>query len=171
MVDYGELCTKNRYFMVHKHFEFKKLLVALAIILLSLNLFSQEWHYEITCAGTGVQGTYLVEVTSYGKTVDAALAQMKKDAVHGVLFRGLTGKCTQKPLTGKASVETEHKEFFDKFFGKSGDYAKYVVDDPGVSMASVKVGKQYKVTKVLSVKKDMLRRDLENAGIIKALGF
>lgn len=149
----------------------KKLFFVSAIVLLSLNLFSQEWHYEITCAGTGVQGTYMVEVTSYGKTVDAALAQMKKDAVHGVLFRGLTGKCTQKPLAGKADVETEHKDFFDKFFGKSGDYAKYVVDDPNVAMVPVKIGKQYKVTKVLSVKKDMLRRDLENAGIIKVLGF
>lgn len=149
----------------------KKLFFVSAIVLLSLNLFSQEWHYEITCAGTGVQGTYMVEVTSYGKTVDAALAQMKKDAVHGVLFRGLTGKCTQKPLAGKADVETEHKDFFDKFFGKSGDYAKYVVDDPNVAMVPVKIGKQYKVTKVLSVKKDMLRRDLENVGIIKVLGF
>lgn len=149
----------------------KKLFFVSAIVLLSLNLFSQDWHYEITCAGTGVQGTYMVEVTSYGKTVDAALAQMKKDAVHGVLFRGLTGKCTQKPLAGKADVETEHKDFFDKFFGKSGDYAKYVVDDPNVAMVPVKIGKQYKVTKVLSVKKDMLRRDLENVGIIKVLGF
>ncbi len=150
----------------------KKLFFVSAIVLLSLNLFSQEWHYEITCAGTGVQGTYMVEVTSYGKTVDAALAQMKKDAVHGVLFRGLTGKCTQKPLAGKVDVETEHKDFFDKFFGKSGDYAKYVVDDPNVAMVPVKVGKrEYKVTKVVSVKKDMLRKDLEKAGIIKALGF
>lgn len=149
----------------------KKFFFVLAIVLLSLNLFSQEWHYEITCAGTGIQGTYLVEVTSYGKTVDAALAQMKKDAIHGVLFRGLTGKCTQKPLTGRAEVENEHKVFFDKFFGKSGDYAQYVVDDPNVAMVPVKIGKQYKVTKVVSVKKDMLRRDLEKAGIIKALGF
>lgn len=149
----------------------KKIFFVSAIVLLSLNLFSQEWHYEITCAGTGIQGTYLVEVTSYGKTVDAALAQMKKDAIHGVLFRGLTGKCTQKPLTGRAEVENEHKDFFDKFFGKSGDYAKYVVDDPNVAMVPVKIGKQYKVTKVVSVKKDMLRRDLEKAGIIKALGF
>lgn len=149
----------------------KNFFFVLAIVLLSLNLFSQEWHYEITCAGTGIQGTYLVEVTSYGKTVDAALAQMKKDAIHGVLFRGLTGKCTQKPLTGRAEVENEHKVFFDKFFGKSGDYAQYVVDDPNVAMVPVKIGKQYKVTKVVSVKKDMLRRDLEKAGIIKALGF
>lgn len=149
----------------------KKFFFVLAIVLLSLNLFSQEWHYEIACAGTGIQGTYLVEVTSYGKTVDAALAQMKKDAVHGVLFRGLTGKCTQKPLAGRAEVENEHKVFFDKFFGKSGDYAQYVVDDPNVAMVPVKIGKQYKVTKVVSVKKDMLRRDLEKAGIIKVLGF
>ena len=148
------------------------LLLVVAILLLPSKLFSQEWHYEITCAGTGVQGTYLVEVTSYGKTVDAALAQMKKDAVHGVLFKGISGKCTQKPLAGRAEVENENKSFFDKFFSASGDYEKYVIDDQNTNMTVTKVGKrEYKVTKVISVKKDMLRKDLEKAGIIKALGF
>ena len=147
------------------------LLLVVAILLLPSKLFSQEWHYEISCAGTGVQGTYLVEVTSYGKTVDAALAQMKKDAVHGVLFKGISGKCTQKPLAGKAEVENEHKDYFKTFFSDKGDYSKYVVESNEVAPIPVKVGKQYKVTKILSVKKDMLRRDLEKAGILKSLGF
>lgn len=134
--------------------------------------YAQDWHYEIECAGTGVQGTYLVEVTSYGKTVDAALAQMKKDAVHGVLFSGLSGQCVQKPLAGSAEVENEHKDFFDNFFSTSGDYSKYVVEEKNMNIIAKKVGKrEYKVTKVISVKKDLLRRDLEKAGVIKALGL
>lgn len=162
---------ENAKLMEHVLFSKKSLLV-LTIVFLSFNLFSQEWHYEITCAGTGVQGTYLVEVTSYGKTVDAALAQMKKDALHGVLFKGISGKCSQKPLAGKAEVEYEKKDFFDKFFSASGDYEKYVIVDQNTGLEVAKVGKrEYKVTKVVSVKKDMLRKDLEKAGIIKALGF
>ncbi len=150
----------------------KLLLCWVAILLFTTKAQAQEWQYEISCAGVGVQGTYMVEVTSYGKTVDAALEQMKKDAVHGVLFKGISGKCTQKPLAGKAEVETEHKVFFDKFFSTSGDYAKYVVDEQNVNLMVTKVNKkEYKVTKVVSVKKDMLRRDLEKAGVIKALGF
>lgn len=134
--------------------------------------YAQEWRYEISCAGIGVQGTYMVEVTSYGKTVDAALAQMEKDAVHGVLFKGLTGRCNQKPLTGRAETETEHKSFFDKFFSATGDYAKYVVSEKNSKVEVTKVGKrEYKVTKVMSVKKDLLRKFLEKEGIIKALGM
>ncbi len=136
------------------------------------NCFAQNWHYEIACAGIGVQGMYLVEVTSYGKTVDAALAQMKKDAVHGVLFCGGSGECVQKPLVGNAEVENEHKDFFDNFFSASGDYTKYVVEEKNMNIIAKKVGKrEYKVTKVLSVKKDLLRKDLEKAGVIKALGL
>lgn len=151
---------------------YRLLLCVVVILLFATKAQAQEWHYEISCAGVGVQGTYMVEVTSYGKTVDAALEQMKKDAIHGVLFKGISGKCTQKPLAGKAEAETEHKAFFDKFFSASGDYAKYVVDEQNVIFMVTKVNKkEYKVTKVVSVKKDMLRRDLEKAGVIKALGF
>lgn len=152
---------------------FNYLFAFLAVVFVSTsNCIAQDWRYEILCAGTGVQGTYLVEVTSYGKTVDAALAQMKKDAVHGVLFRGLTGECVQKPLAGSAEVENENKDFFDNFFGTSGDYAKYVVEEKNMNIIAKKVSKrEYKVTKVLSVKKDLLRRDLEKAGVIKALGL
>lgn len=133
---------------------------------------AQEWHYEISCAGIGVKGSFLVEVTSYGKTVDAALAQMKKDAVHGVLFKGMDGKCMQKPLVRKVELAAEYESFFSNFFSSSGDYAKYVEDDANTSVSVIKEGKkQYKVTKVLSVKKDMLRKDLEKAGILKPLGY
>lgn len=152
-------------------YNFFLLLSFAAIMLIPTTLFSQEWNYEISCAGVGVQGTYLVEVTSYGKTVDAALAQMKKDAVHGVLFRGFTGKCSQKPLAGKPEVENNFKDYFKVFFSDKGDYGKYVVESNEVAPMPTKVGKQYKVTKILSVKKDLLRRDLEKAGIIKPLGM
>lgn len=151
----------------------KKLYTVICLLLFCfpLRAYMQEWHYEISCAGVGVQGTYLVEVTSYGKTVADALAQMKKDALHGVLFQGITGKCYQRPLAGKPEVEQESAAFFKNFFSENGTYKQYVVDDPSVTMTSVKMGKQYRVTKVLSVKKDLLRKYLEKEGVIKALGF
>ena len=150
----------------------KLLMFTIVILLFSTNIKAQEWHYEISCAGIGVKGNFLVEVTSYDKTVDAALAQMRKDAVHGVLFKGMDGKCMQKPLVSKAELESEYESFFSKFFSSSGDYGKYLEDDTNTSISVEKVKKkQYKVTKVLSVKKDMLRKDLEKAGILKPLGY
>lgn len=127
--------------------------------------------YEIQCAGSGTQGYYLVEVSTY---VDKA-SQISEDvvmkcAVHGVLFRGFTGGqgCTsQRPLTGSAMQEQQHEEFYKSFFDNRSyvNYASFVSG----SMKTTRVGKQYKVAGTVSVAKDQLRRDLEKTGMIRGL--
>ncbi len=135
----------------------------------------EDYRYEIECVGIGVQGTYLVKVWTYSKKPKIAIAQAKKNAVHGIIFKGFVGGgqgCTsQKPLAGP-DVEEKNSEFFDKFFADGGDYNKYVaVSNDGAIDAGdrLKVGKEYKIGVVVSVMKDQLRSDLEKAGIIKAM--
>jgi len=133
---------------------------------------TEAYRYELVCAGTGVQGTYLVKVWTYAKNSDIAFEQSKKNAVHGVIFKGFTGNsidgCTsQRPMAANPTIEQEQSDFFKKFFGKGGDYMKYVSVSGGREM--VKVGNEYKVGVVVSVAKDQLRKDLEAAGIIKGL--
>jgi len=130
------------------------------------------YRYEIACAGTGVQGTYLVKVWTYAKKPDVAFEQSKKNAVHGIIFKGFAGNsidgCTpQRPMAAKPTIEQEQSDFFRKFFSNGGDYMKYVSVSGGREM--VKVGKEYKVGVVISVSKDQLRKDLEAVGIIKGL--
>lgn len=133
---------------------------------------TRQWRYEIACDGVGTQGTYLVKVWSYSKKQATAANQAVKNAVHGVLFKGVAGRsgeCTsKKPLVSSPAVQQDHADFFDKFFAEGGDYARYasVVGVP----ESVKIGKEYKVGVTVSVYKDQLRKDLEKAGIIKPLG-
>lgn len=136
---------------------------------------TDEFRYELQCAGVGQDGTYLVKVWSYSKRGNVAIEQAKKNAVHGVVFKGFPGEggCTsQKAIANDPNVETEKKEFFDAFFEDGGKYMKYVsVSSDGMISADdrKKVGKEYKIGVVVSVMKDALRKDLEAAGIVRGL--
>ncbi|MBI5540096.1 MAG: hypothetical protein HY951_08560 [Bacteroidia bacterium] len=134
-----------------------------------------EWRYEVECVSVGAQGSYLVKVWSYSKKPDVAINQAKKNAVHGIIFKGFTGTgagCTQKPLTNNPALEQEKEEFFTDFFADGGKYMKFVsvTGDGAIGEGDrLKVGKEYKIGVVVSVAKDDLRKDLEAAGIIKSL--
>jgi hypothetical protein len=136
-----------------------------------------NWRYEIECAGIGVQGTYLIKVWSYSKNPDIAIEQSKKNAVHGIIFKGFNGGkqgcISQKPLARKINLENEKKSFFKNFFSDGGDYLKFVSLSSDGSVAAndrLKVSKkEYKIGVVVSINKDELRKSLETAGVLKSL--
>ncbi|MFZ4583434.1 MAG: hypothetical protein ACOYM7_12355, partial [Paludibacter sp.] len=131
--------------------------------------------YEIEGVDIGAQGTYLVKVWSYSKRPSVATEQAKKNAVHGIIFKGFVGRTGvpgQRPLTTNANVEQEKKEFFDNFFADGGKYMKFVTVSGDGSVAAedrMKVGKRYKIGVIVSVNVSELRKDLEAAGIIRSL--
>ena len=137
---------------------------------------TEAWRYEIEVVQTGTQGTYLIKVWSYSKKPDVAIEQAKKNAVHGVIFKGFTGKASvpgQKALTDNVNLEEEKADFFKPFFDNGGKYMKFVSTSNDGAVAAedrMKIGKEYKVGVVLSVNVSALRKDLEEAGIIKSLG-
>lgn len=128
-------------------------------------------EYELEGNGTGAQGTYLVKVSVLTKNNKISSAELGRCAVHGVLFRGFSNKelrQSQKPLAGSAAVESQHADYFKSFFAEEGAYKNYVGEVSG-SRSVVKVGKQYRVSATVTVNKEQLRKDLEDAGIIKGL--
>jgi hypothetical protein len=158
--------------------------IALLTILLftSFSTFSQarkkadedteNWRYELEGVKQGEQGTYLIKVWQYSKKPNVAIEQAKKNAVHGVVFKGYSGPGAQKPLTSNPNLEQEKADFFKDFFADNGKYMKYVnVTGDGAVAAEdrLKVGKEYKIGVVVSVSSAQLRKDLEAAGIIKGL--
>lgn len=135
---------------------------------------TREFRYEIQCEGVGVEGTKLIKVWSYSKNPKVALEQTKKNAIHGVIFKGYTGNSstgcpTQKALAQSPALEQEKADFFDDFFADGGKYMKFVSVSGDAVEDRMKVGKEYKIGVVVSVMYDALRKDLENAGIIKGL--
>ena len=136
------------------------------------NKETTSFRYELGWAGNGTQGFYLVKVWSYSKKVNVATEQSKKNAVHGIIFKGYVGKpgcVAQRPLAKDAGVEYEKEAYFKEFFKDGGEYLKYVTLTEG-TQEIVKMGKEYKVGVVVSVAKDDLRRALEASGVIKSLG-
>lgn len=138
---------------------------------------TEEWNYEIECAGTGVEGTYLIKVWSYSKKPKVAIEQAKKNAVHGVIFKGFSGGAegcsSQKPLARNPNLENEYQKYFNDFFADGGKYMKFVTLSTDGSVGAgdrLKVSKRlYKIGVIVQVQKDLLRKDLETAGIIRGL--
>lgn len=128
-------------------------------------------EYQIEGAGTGAQGTYLVNVWAMSKDARMTEAELARCAVHGVLFRGFSNpeiRQSQKPLATDASAEATFADFFSRFFADGGAYLKYV-EVVQQSRKVLKNGKQYKVSSTVTVNKEQLRKDLEAAGIIKSI--
>jgi hypothetical protein len=136
---------------------------------------TQNWRYEIEAVGTGTQGSYLIKVWSYSKKPVVAIEQAKKNAVHGIIFRGFVGISRvpgQNPLTNNTNLEIEQEEFFKNFFAEGGKYMKFVnLSNDGTIAPEdrLKVGKEFKIGVIVSVNAAGLRSDLENAGIIRSL--
>ncbi|PCH75830.1 MAG: hypothetical protein COB98_07975 [Flavobacteriaceae bacterium] len=138
---------------------------------------TKHWRYEIECAGIGVQGTYLVKVWSYAKKPEVAIEQAKKNAIHGVLFKGFAGGAngckTQKPIIRNPNLEQEQEAYFNEFFSDGGKYMKFISLSTDGAIAAgdiLRVKKKlFKVGLIVSVRKDALRSNLESAGIIRGL--
>ena len=160
----------------------RKILLSLLVVVLCLpacrsirqkkaNVDTNQYRYEIECAGNAVQGTYLVKVWTYSKSAAVAENQCRKNAVHGVIFKGYGGGqgcVSQRPMANNPGVEQQYKEYFDSFFATGGEFQKYASILSGTT-ETVKVGNEYKVGVVVSVRKDDLRKALEAAGVIKSL--
>ncbi|MBQ4393726.1 MAG: hypothetical protein II825_00305 [Paludibacteraceae bacterium] len=160
----------------------RKFLLSLLVVALALpvsagirqkkaNKDTNQFRYEIECAGNAIQGTYLVKVWSYSKKASVAENQCRKNAVHGVIFKGYGGGqgcVSQRPMANQPGIENQYKDYFNSFFAEGGEFQKYASIMEGTTEI-VKVGKEYKVGVVVSVRKDDLRKALEAAGIIRGL--
>lgn len=121
--------------------------------------------YEISSAGVGTQGTYLLNVTVTTKKKDFDERLFSCAAVHGALFKGCGAKI--RPIAGSPMAEQQHADFYNDFFEK-GLFKNYTNIVPNTK-SQMKSGKFYKTTATVQVMKDMLRKDLENAKVIKSL--
>lgn len=137
---------------------------------------TNEWRYELEAVQTANQGSYIIKTWTYSRDPSTAKEQAKKNAVHGIIFKGFPDKGRvkgQRPLVKSTDADTQHEEFFTGFFKQGGDYQKYVtLADHGAIEAGdrIKIGKEYKIGILTTVNVSELRKRLEDEGIIKELG-
>lgn len=130
-----------------------------------------QLEYELQGAGTGVQGTYLVEVSVLTDNKQINDAELVNAAVHGVLFRGFENPQTrnsQKPLAGSAANEAQHIDFYKEFFSPEGLAHTYGSVVRG-SRSITKADKQWRVSAKVTVNKNTLLQYLEKAGVVESL--
>lgn len=161
----------------------RKILLPLLVVVMCLpscralrqkqaNADTNQYRYEIECGGNAIQGTYLVKVWTYSKHAGVAENQCRKNAVHGVIFKGYGGGTqgcvSQRPLANTPGVETQFEDYFKSFFADGGEFQKYA-SIVGGTTEIVRADREYKVGVLVSVRKDDLRKALEAAGVIKRL--
>ena len=132
-----------------------------------------DMNYEVECLGTGTQGSQLMKVWGYGNNPDNAIIQAKRNAVHAVIFKGITAGqgCMKRPLVTDAGVEQAKADYFDLFFAPAGKYLNFVSLSGEGMQDRIKVDRRtYKVSIIVSVMHTALRQELESAGIVKKLG-
>ena len=137
------------------------------------NIATEEWRYELSCKGTGgSDNSYLIDVVSYLRDDKLSINQSKKNAVHGVIFKGVFGNsvgCQTKPALAKnPNLFEEKREYFDAFFAEGGTFSKFVILPTGRPDKVDQVTKtEYRVNMTVQVNVIALREQLEADGIIE----
>jgi len=133
-------------------------------------------NYEVACIGVGTDGSKLIKIWGYGPKPEKAVLQAKSNALHAVIFKGITAASNGcqgiKPIASSLSVEEENQEYFNNFFAPGGSYLNYIAmtGEGGNNMDVTKVDKRtFKVGIIVSVMYDAVRNELEKAGIAKGL--
>ena len=138
--------------------EVKTILMLSIMVFCSTTLFAQKraqklanedtnnWRYEIECEGVGSNGVYLIKIFSYSFNKDVAIEQSKKNAIHGVIFKGIPegerGCVSQPALARNSNLEQEKADYFEAFFAEGGKYQKFV---NLTTDGAVKAGDRYEV--------------------------
>lgn len=133
---------------------------------------NDQKQYEIEITEIGQPGELVVKVWCYSKKANISESVFKECAINGIMFKGLndSGRMKgRKPLV--VDGYDNHKDYFDDFFG-SGEYQKYAriaINGYVEQNSLVKVGKLYKVGKIVVISFNELRSRLESDNIIKGL--
>ncbi|MDO4957386.1 MAG: hypothetical protein Q4E60_10265 [Bacteroidales bacterium] len=146
--------------------------LSLAFVVSSAKDKSDLNKYEIEIAEIGQPGMLVIKTWCYSKKANISEDVFKECAVKGIMFKGLndSGRMKgRKPLV--IDGYDNHKDYFDNFF-KNEEYQKYArmaMNGYVEQNSLMKVGKLYKVGKIVVISFNELRARLEEDNIIKGL--
>lgn len=148
--------------------KFFSVLLLSAVVVAAMARGSKMPEYDITGAGSGVEGTVLVKVFVYAKR--ATDQDLKRAAVHGVVFRGCVGNNSgaNQPAMAPPTAESDNEAFCREFFSDDGQCQNFATVISG-SYERVKTSKGYKNGAIIQVNKTALRQELERAGVVRSL--
>lgn len=152
-----------------------KLLLLILCLFIAFNIDAKKKDsiigYDIEYSGAeGVSGSYMIQVWINTTKATLSTEDFKRYAVEGILFKGYARPQQERinPMVTDA-VKQAKSDFFNAFF-ENGDYSKYA-SVLGNTIKNLKISKkEYRLGMIVSVSESVLRKDLEEAGIISKLG-
>lgn len=141
---------------------------------------SRYYNYDPIVVEVGTQGTVIIKAWGIAPTVSEAKEEVKKNAVHALLFKGFSNTASVnstdlRPLLTEPNAEQKYSDYFRSFFAKNGKYSKFVQFTDGLGEIEpgnkIKSGKLYKVAVTVVVNRQLLLKELEQSGIKKTFGI
>ena len=133
--------------------------------------------YSVETMGVGNDGTYLIKVTDYFRSADESvyLDGLKRDAVHCIIYQGIPagkGSIKQPALMNADTRLDGNEQALNEFFEQKL-YLNYInsVVNSSKEITKLKDSKDYKISAIISVNKDDLRKYLIDNKIIKSLDY
>ncbi len=133
--------------------------------------------YSVETMGVGNDGTYLIKVTDYFRSADESvyLDGLKRDAVHCIIYQGIpagNGSIKQPALMNADTRLDGNEQALNEFFEQKL-YLNYInsVVNSSKEITKLKDSKDYKISAIISVNKDDLRKYLIDNKIIKSLDY
>lgn len=143
----------------------------------STKIISDDRQYYVEAMGVGNDGTYVIKVTDFFRTVDEEvyLDGLKKDAVHCVIYNGIpagNGSMRQPALMTYDTRLEGCEQLLNDFFQQK-QYHLFVnaIVNSSKTISKIKGSKNYKISVIMSVAKDDLRQYLIDKNIIKPLNY
>lgn len=128
--------------------------------------------YQVECISTSSEGTVVMKIWDAQKGKKYNLEQAQKDAIHSVLFSGVSstnGCIPLKPLLSKQEEISNFQKIEKDFFSTSGSWAKFVRTSTTETTVPEKIGKKNWTVYQISITRDLLRNNLIELKIIKSL--
>lgn len=146
------------------------LLTISCLILLSFVINSRT--YQTECISLESDGYIAIKVWDTQKGSKYKAEQARKDAIHAILFSGISGGngcATQPPILNKSEEQNNFKNIEKTFFAKNGKWSIFTRSSATeTTLPAILGAKNWKIYQV-SISKNELRKYLEEQKIIKSL--
>ena len=138
----------------------------------NINSESAYASFETVALSTDFDGSITVRAWGKGKNKPQALEQARRNALHDVIFKGITqgeGGLTTRPLIYEVNAQEKYEYYFNRFFAEGGEYVNYATFEDENRRARFKAkGKgQENWSTVIHVHRNELKQRLIEDGIIK----
>ena len=145
--------------------------LTLIVTILSSFGIKNNRTYQTECVTLETDGYVTIKIWDTKNGAKYELEQARKDAIHAILFSGVSGGkgcATQPPILNKTEEQENFKSIEKSFFSKKGKWSMFTRSSSTESTLPDSLGlKNWKVYQV-SISKNELRKYLEDQKIIKS---